>query len=217
MDKINMVVMLHSGCSVIEPFMVPYWTKFGGVVVAVDNPDCSHSYAWVDRVVTWHENPGHHGISQCLRHFKCVEIAASLTGPTAILESDSFVLNWFKVKDGILYGSKIWDSEKCGKPTTDLVAKTFVHPPYVASSKTWKGINEITSWWKRIGSIHDSGHSDRVLSLAAQISGASLSENGFSRNTVMKQDIPDLNLALQRNISLVHGIKTKEILQFASL
>ena len=136
-EKWNAVIMLHrTGLPLVEK-MSAIWKKNAGHIVALDNSDCPRKYAWADEVVTWPKDPGHNGLEQCRRHAAAVSEATALPGVTAILEPDAFVAHPFKVQEGVLYGSRLWDAWDW-KNVRDYVCRWYVHPPYVATQETWK-------------------------------------------------------------------------------
>ena len=212
-EPLNAVVMVHKGQAHLADHFGPVWRHFGKRVVALDNADCPRKYAWADEVKTWPSDPGHHGIEQVRRHLEAVRLASRMTGPTAILEPDALVIAQMKVEEGVLYGSRLWDALDF-KDQGFYVNRWFVHPPYVATQKTWLAIAEILEWWCKKKQISDDGQSDRIICLAAQCCrpGIQIEGVGFSRNTVKHEDLDELYAAIKKGVPIIHGIKNAEFL-----
>jgi hypothetical protein len=209
----NAVVMIHKSALPLADRYGPVWRKFGQRVIAHVNADCPKSYDWADETVVWGKDAGHNGIGQCRRHLDAIRIAASLEGPTAILDPDALVIGDMEVEDGVLYGSRLWDAWTF-KPVKAMVTRWFLHPPYVATQKTWRAIHEVMAKWCENSAIFDEGHQDRILGLAANACNPPirLEAVGFSRNTVAPKDLDELKRAIDSGVPLIHGVKNPEYL-----
>lgn len=205
--------MIHKPALHLAARYGPVWRKFGQRVIAHVNFDCPQTYDWADEVVVWGKDAGHNGIGQCRRHLDAIRIAASLEGPTAILDPDALVIGDMEVEEGVLYGSRLWDAWTF-KPVKAMVTRWFLHPPYVATQNTWKAIHEVMAKWCENDGIFDAGHQDRVIGLAANACNPPipLREVGFSRNTIQPRDLDEMHAAVKRGVPLLHGLKNPEYL-----
>lgn len=202
----NIIATIHKQGLPLAAKMGHVWRNAATYTAAVSNSDCPSSYPWADRTLVWQGDPGHHTLEQCRRHLMAFELAAELEGTTAVLEPDAFVNVPFEAEEGILYGSRLWDSLDELKDRQRL-CRWFVHPPYVATRQTWKEICKIFRWWMNDGMHIECGFADRVLALAAQAAMKQVRGIGFSRNTVLPEDEPALRQALADQVPIIHGVK----------
>jgi len=211
-QKVNIIACIHN-----DLHHGDIWKKYGNQIIVVDNPSCKHEYPFTDRVITWSKETGHHDANLVEKFLFCVDLATKLNGPTAIVDGDCFITDELEVTDEVIYGSRLWDAMTLPNPVPNGVCRYFVHPPYVASQYTWNAIYKTLLRISKVrgldGTPLDGGFCDMLLGTAAAMCQIRLEGIGFSRNTVTKVDLPELNKALKDGVPLIHGIKDKSLIE----
>lgn len=211
--EMDSVVLLHPGGLPLARILSPVWRSVSRRVVAIVSPDCPTCLPWADWVHVWHAEVGRKGFEHCRRLLEAIRYASEMEGPTAIMEHDSMVCAPFPVRNGVLYGSEVFNAQKNRKGVKSPLATRSAFCPWVADRETWIKIRSVVERWISAGHIPDSGYADRVISAAAQTAGIELEGIGFNRWPALTEEDEAALVVLfeQRECLLLHGLKNLDM------